>query len=133
MARPPLRGLALAGLALTFFGLGSPAGASSVTSVGLPLDLTSVSSGSLLTLLTVQASPTESGSVVWNGTTDIRAGNATPQSFTRSVAELKAIGAEGNSFGLVLSGAEAPGSPSVTLPKFTMRFFAADGSKLFDA
>ena len=133
MVRPSLRGPALAGLTLAFFGLVSPAPASSVNSVGLPLDLTSIGSGSMLTLLTVQASPTESGAVTWNGAADVRTGNATPQSFTRSVAELKAIGIEGNSFGVVLSGSEALGSPSVSLPKFTMRFFAADGSKLFDA
>src|SRR5262249_18270670 len=98
MIRTPFWGSAFAGLALLLLGPPAAATASSVSSVGLPLDLNSVGSGNLLTLLTLQASPTESGAVTWSGTSDVRTGNATPQSFTRTVAELKGIGIEGNSF-----------------------------------
>jgi len=133
MIRTPPRGSALAGLAFLFLGLPTIASAGSVSSVGLPVDLESVGSGNILTLLTLQATPTESGSVTWNGSADVRTGNATAGSFTRSVAELRNIGIEGHSFGLVISGNESASGKSVTVPKFTMRFFGADGSKLFDA
>jgi hypothetical protein len=132
MLRNPLRGSACAGLTLLFFGLPSLATAGSVSSLGLPLDLTSVGSGNVMTLLTVQANGIETGSVTWNGSTDVRTGNATPDSFTRTVAELRGLGINGSSFGLVFSGSESAVSPSVTLPGFSLRFFSADGTRLFD-
>jgi hypothetical protein len=131
MARYPSWGPAFFGLALTLFGATSVSHAGSVASVGLPLDLGSMAPDSLLTLLTVHANPTEWGGVAWNGVTDVRSGNATPQSFTRTVADLRGLGINGRSFGIVFAGKETPGGLSVTLPKFSLQFFAADGTKLF--
>jgi len=133
MVRIPSWGPAFFGLVLFFAAATSVSQASSVTSVGLPLDLASIDPGSLLTLLTVQASPTESGGVAWNGSTDVRSGNALPQSFTRTVAELRGLGVSGRSFGIVFAGNELPGGLSVSLPKFSLQFFSADGTPLFAA
>jgi hypothetical protein len=133
MIRTPPRGPALAGLALIFLSFSPTSQAGSVSSVGLPIDLATLGSENLMTLLTVQASPTESGAVSWNGAVDVRSGNALPQSFTRTVADLRGLGINGRSFGIVFSGNEAAGGLSVTLPKFSLQFFAADGTPLFSA
>jgi len=131
MVRMPSGGPAFFGLVLLFLGAPSVSQAGSVTSLGLPLDLASIDPGSLLTLLTIQASPTEAGGVAWNGAADVRTGNASAQSFTRSVAELRGLGVNGRSFGIVFAGNEVPGGLSVSLPKFSLQFYGADGTPLF--
>ena len=133
MTRNPLQGSAVAGLAIALFGFPATLFASSVSSIGLPLDLETVGAGNMLTLLTVQANVSESGAVTWNGSSDVRAGDAAVQSFTRTTVELRGLGINGRSFGVVFSGNELPGGASVNLSNFTLRFFAPDGSTLFDA
>lgn len=133
MTRTTRWGSAIAGLAIALFGPTAVATAASVSSIGLPLDLETIGPGNMLTLLTVQANVNESGAVTWNGTSDVRTGDATPQSFTRSTMELRGLGITGRSFGVVFSGSELPGGASVKLTDFTLRFFAPDGTKLFDA
>jgi hypothetical protein len=133
MTRTLKCGAAWAGLAFAFLGLPADSNGASVSSLGLPLDLETIGPSNLLTLMTLQANLNESGAVTWNGSTHVRTGDATAQSFTRTTAELRGLGITGRSFGVVFSGNELPGGTSVNLSNFTLRFFAPDGSKLFDA
>ena len=126
-------GSAVAGLTIALFGSTSVSSAGTVSSIGLPLDLETIGPSNLLTLLTVQANVNESGAVTWNGSTHVRTGDATAQSFTRTTAELRGLGITGRSFGVVFSGSELPGGSSVNLTDFTLRFFSPDGGTLFDA
>ena len=133
MHRTLLQGSALAGLAIALLGFPTTLLAGSVSNVGLPLDLETLGADKMLGLLTVQANVNESGAVTWNGSADVRGGDAVLQSFTRTTVELRGLGINGRNFGVVFSGNELPSGTSVNLSSFTLRFFAPDGSTLFDA
>jgi hypothetical protein len=128
----PLRVSVSAGLGLALLCFPGSASAGSVSSVGLPIDLTSYPM-TMATALTVQGGPNEYGGVSWNGSADVRLGDATAQSFTRTVAELRDLGINGRTFGLMLTGNELPGQTSLQVPKFSLQFYSSDGATLFEA
>lgn len=90
--------------------------------------------GNVLNVLTLQNPESESGSVLWNGTTDVLTGNATPTSQTRTAAQLAAAGITSTStLGVVFNLNETGSNPSLTVQGFTVRFLSPTGATLFDA
>ncbi len=92
--------------------------------------------GTVLTVLTIQETPDEAGSVSWNGSNDVITGDAktgASQTTTRTVAELTAIGVDAGDFGLVFNVDETGQDAGVTLEDLTATFYGDDGSVLFTA
>ena len=94
--------------------------------------------GTVLTELTVQDAPSESGAVARNGSADVITGDAktgASQTTTRTVEELLAVGveADGSNLALVFNVTEPGNDPGVTLEDLTATFYDADGSVLFTA
>jgi len=95
--------------------------------------------GDVVSVLGLQQSPqatTESGSVSWNGSTNVLLpGDATNQSTTRTVSELAAasITSSDNTFGLVFNINDTNGNGSVRLAALQLNFFNAAGAVLFSA
>lgn len=89
--------------------------------------------GNVLNLLTVQNNNSEWGTIGWDGTQETRTGNAKPNSSTRTVATLQSNGIAGNDLGIVFNMAQTGSSDTLNLKSFGVRFYAANGSTLFDA
>jgi hypothetical protein len=92
--------------------------------------------GAVPTVLVIQASGAESGSVSWNGSTEVVSGDAKAQSRTWSVNDLAGIGifSTDADFGLVFNLNETAGaSGAVALEGLEANFFSASGSLLFSA
>lgn len=87
--------------------------------------------GNVLNVLTLHATPQEAGSVLWQGSGDLRSGDATNQSQTRSVAELTAAGVGALDFGVVFNINEPGSSAPVTLQQFELVFQDQTGEELF--
>lgn len=88
--------------------------------------------GNVLSLLVVHASPTEFGSVFWNGASDVIADNATNQSSTRTAGELLSAGITPTSgFSLIFNINEPGGAPELRLFDFALRFTDSTGAPLF--
>jgi hypothetical protein len=92
--------------------------------------------GAVPTVLVLQETAAESGSVSWDGSTTVIADDAMPQSRTWSVEDLAGIGifATDTEFGLVFNINETGGaSAGVDLTALEVNFFSASGSLLFSA
>lgn len=92
--------------------------------------------GNVLNLLSVQNNPSESGSVLWNGTKDVTTGDAKNTSQTYSVADLAANGITASSnfeviFNVNQTG--AGGGQILQLHTFSLVFQDASGNTLFTA
>lgn len=87
--------------------------------------------GNILSLLVLHANGSEFGSATWNGSALVKTDDATNQSDVQSAATLAANG-HGATFPLVLNLSEQGNAADVTIHDFTLRFYAADGSTLFD-
>ena len=74
----------------------------------------------------------EAGSVLWNGSNDVRAGEATNESVTRTAAALTSAGVDATNFGIVFNASQ-PANQALDLNEFTLRFAEPDGDALFDA
>src|SRR5688572_27349942 len=74
----------------------------------------------------------EAGSVLWNGSTDVRGGEAKNESQTRTAAALTAAGVDAEDFGIVFNTSQSAGQ-ALDLNEFTLRFSEPDGDTLFDA
>ena len=87
-----------------------------------------------LALQTTGSADTESGSVLWDGATDVLAGDATSQSQTITVADLTAKGFDATNLIVILNLSQTGSHPELDLHDFTMRFYTSlDGSSYFDA
>jgi hypothetical protein len=102
--------------------------------------LTNTGLGNVATLLVLHNTPTESGSVLWDGANDVGTGDATQQSRTQSAGALLAAGfqplnagAQGTTFPLIFNIAQTGADPTISLGAFTLRFQDASGGTLFDA
>lgn len=87
--------------------------------------------GSVNTILTIQNSPTETGSVSFNGTTDVITGDAktgSSQTQTRTLSELGINNANG--LRVVFNAAE-PGGNSIILDRLILNIYNAAGATLF--
>ena len=111
------------------------AGHASLVLLG-PEDFQGTGLGAVNTILTIQShgnSTTESGSVAFNGTTDVRTGdtqNGASQTLTRSIGELGLTSA--TSLRVVFNALE-PGNAanSITLSNLVLNIFSPTGSLLF--
>ncbi|MBX3390196.1 MAG: hypothetical protein KF691_12180 [Phycisphaeraceae bacterium] len=113
--------------------------ASSTTAVGASIsymgqfDQDGTGFGSVLSVLALQANGSESGGVAWNGSADVRSGDAKPFSQTRSIAEIVSAGANLSQLAVVLNIAQPGSHPDITLRQFSVVFYSAAGVELFSA
>lgn len=98
-----------------------------------PVDVTGAGFGNVLSVLALQGNGFESGAVSWNGSVDVRSGDAKPFSQTRTVAEFTSAGARSADFGVVFNIAQPGANPAVTLNQFAIIFYDKDGNELFSA
>ena len=93
--------------------------------------------GNVLQTLALQqdgSATSQSGSVIWNGTSDVLSGDAKPQSQTVTVAELDSMGFDASNLLVILNLNQTGSYPWLDLHSFTMRFYTSvDGSSYFDA
>ena len=93
--------------------------------------------GNVLQTLALQqhgSAENEWGSVLWNGSAEVLAGDAKPQSQTITVADLAAKGFDATNLLVVLNLNQTGSHPELDLYDFTMRFYTSlDGSSYFDA
>ena len=96
-----------------------------------PTAFTGSGLGTVNTVLTIQNTGTETGSVAFNGTTDVTTGDAktgVSQTQTRTLAEIGATTA--SALRIVFNAAE-PAGDSITLTSLVLRIFNATGGVLF--
>ena len=89
--------------------------------------------GAVNTILTIQNNPTETGSVIYNGSTDITSGDAktgASQSQTRTISELGLTNA--SSLRIVFNAVE-PSGDSIRLDNLVLNFYNSTGSVLFSS
>lgn len=90
--------------------------------------------GAVNTVLTISSpsnSSTETGSVIWNGTTDVKTGDVnTAQTQTRTLAEL---GLSSSADLRVVFNAAEPASNAITLTDLVLYIFSAGGTQLFQS
>ena len=123
-----LRKLTLGLAAVAILGLGSAATAKAdgVVIVGGVVHLSGTGFGTRLTVLSVQATPNETGSTTFVAPTGT--GDSTNQDALRSIAELQAIGITGTSNLAFLYNLNETGSnPDATLSSYTITFYNAAG------
>jgi PEP-CTERM motif-containing protein len=118
------------------------ASAGTITFTGTTADLTGTGKGTVLGVMSYkdQAPPggdgLESGSTGWNGSTLTFTGESFDSSnfFARTAQELSNIGING-SFALVfqVNEPQSAAEQDLNLNDYALRFYAADGSTLFDA
>ena len=88
--------------------------------------------GNVLTVLSLQATPSEFGSVLWDGVSDVLIGDYTNQSQTRTVTELSSAGIDETNFVVIFNINEGGDSnPVLTLHDFDVVFQDASGVELF--
>ncbi|MBX6314776.1 MAG: PEP-CTERM sorting domain-containing protein [Isosphaeraceae bacterium] len=124
-----LRRTALLTFTVAAVSSGSHASAGTISFVG-PIDLSGTGLGNVLTTLVLQANDMESGSVSWNGSSDVTTGDAKPNSQTRTVAELTAAGISASNFGIVLNIAQQGANPQIKLQQFALDFEDASGNPI---
>jgi len=99
---------------------------------GNEVDQSGTGFGNVLTILAVQATPSEFGSVLWDGNDDVEAGDAANQSQTRTVSELLAAGIDETNLTLIFNINEGGDSdPVLTLHDFDLVFQNDAGAELF--
>ena len=87
-----------------------------------------------LALQTQGSDTTQAGSVLWNGSADVKSGDATNLSQTVTVAQLADKGYDATNLIVVLNLNQTGSHPAIDLHSFTMRFYTStDGSSYFDA
>ena len=93
--------------------------------------------GNVLQTLALQqhgSATTQAGSVLWNGASDDRSGDATPQSQTVTVAQLAAKGFDADNLIVILNLNQTGSHPELDVYAFTLRFYTStNGSSYFDA
>ncbi|NIA06333.1 MAG: hypothetical protein GWP14_01640 [Actinobacteria bacterium] len=93
--------------------------------------------GNVLQTLALQqhgSATTQAGSVLWNGSADVKSGDATNQSQTVTVAQLAAEGYDATNLIVVLNLNQTGCHPAIDLHSFALRFYTSlDGSSYFDA
>lgn len=113
------------------FLLASAASAGTVTFTNQSADLSGTGFGNTLRILALHKNDSESGSVNWNGATDVTTGDATNQSQTLTSQELTDSGVTIDTFKLVLNVAEPGSSPTIRLFDFSLQFTNSAGVPLF--
>jgi len=99
-----------------------------------PVSLTGTGMGTVSTLLTIQNTPTETGSVAFNGTTDVLTGDAktgASLTLTRTLSQVGITRASDLSIIFNPSEPSTTGESSITLTDLVLRIFSATGSTLF--
>lgn len=93
--------------------------------------------GNVLQTLALQQhanATTQAGSILWDGSVDVKSGDATNQSQTVTVADLTARGYDASNLIVILNLNQTGIHPELDLHSFTMRFYTSlDGSSYFDA
>jgi PEP-CTERM motif len=99
---------------------------------GTQVDQNGTGFGNVLTILSVQATSSEFGSVLWDGGSDVESDDATNQSQTRTVAQLLAAGIDETNLTLIFNVNEGGDTdPVLTLHDFHVVFQDASGAELF--
>jgi MYXO-CTERM domain-containing protein len=98
-----------------------------------PFDQQGTGFGTVLNVLTVQSNGSEWGSVLRSGGADVMAGNASPNSSTRTVAQMALMNVNAANFGVVLNINETGVQPDITLQAFTLVFYDTSDNVLFTA
>ena len=123
--------LALGLVAVVFLGLGSAvtAKADGIVIVGGAVTLSGTGFGTRLTILSLQATPNETGATTFANPTGT--GDSTNQDALRSITELQAIGITGTSNLAFLYNLNETGSnPGATLQSFSITFYNAAGTAI---
>lgn len=107
--------------------------AGSISFSGTQVDLNGTGFGNVLNVLSVQNRNSEFGSVMWNGSADVLAGDATNTSKTQSASAMQSAGITGAAFSIYFNGNEPGNASSVTLSDFSLHFLSATGASLFNA
>ena len=93
--------------------------------------------GNVLQTLALQqqgSADTQAGSVLWNGSADVRSGDAANQSQTVTVADLATKGFDASNLIVILNLNQTGSHPAINLYDFALRFYTSlDGSSYFDA
>ena len=93
--------------------------------------------GNVLQTLALQqhgSATTQAGSVLWNGSSDVKSGDAANQSQTVTVAQLTAKGFDANSLIVILNLNQTGSHPELDMHTFTLRFYTStNGSSYFYA
>ena len=96
--------------------------------------------GNVATILVLQNTPSEAGSVTWNGSADVVVPDAKSQSRTWSVTDLATsskldspITAADDQFGVVFNIDDTNNNTDVYLNSLTISFLKPDGTELFSS
>jgi hypothetical protein len=129
----PLMGLAIAAI----FTAGVQASEAATLTFDNAIFTSGAGLGTVPLVLVIQADPSETASVYWDGTEDVTTGDSKPQSRTWSVSSLADIGITGSdpTFGLVLNINESGSGDNQSIDLLALRldFFDGSGAWLFSA
>ena len=110
-----------------------PAPAAFITFHGQTALDTGTGLGNVLTTLVVQKTPSEWGSVSWNGSSDVRAGDASPTSKTQTVTDILAEGINAGNLSVIFNLNQTGGDNALALHEFTVTFYDTDATVMFSA
>ncbi|MCW8086602.1 PEP-CTERM sorting domain-containing protein [Sabulicella glaciei] len=89
--------------------------------------------GATPTILAVQNNGTETGSVSWNGATDIRTGHATNQSHTAAISSLAPVTAADLRVIFTPNEPQSAAGRSITLTNLVLSIYSAAGNLLWNS
>jgi len=104
-----------------------------ITYSGLDTEDKGTGLGTTNPILVVQNNGSEYGTTTWNGSTNVRTGDAKSQGATRTVADLSNDGINGATFGIVFNVAEPGKGDTLDLHDFKIVFQNDAGTVLFTA
>lgn len=97
-------------------------------------DQSGTGNGAILSVLGLQATPSEWGSVTWNGTTDVKTGDATSsptQTSTRSVQDMLNVGINATNMAFIFNINQQGSNLLLHLKNFSVIGYDKDGKVLF--
>jgi hypothetical protein len=109
--------------------------ADSITSTGTATFETGTGFGNVLSILAVHQNGSEWGSVAWNGSNDVLAGDAAPgaQTNTITIGQLEGVGGSAAGFTVIFNVNQTGSSDldkMVTMDTFTLHFYSPTGGDL---
>ena len=123
---------ALAIAAGTTILVGSSALAATITFIG-EVSQQGTGFGTVESLLSLQASPNESGSVTWNGSSDVLTGDAVGSSGTQTAITVAGAGGDASGFFMIFQVNNTGSNPGLDLNDMSLIFQSPTGAILFTA
>lgn len=111
---------------------GRSAFAATITFIG-PVTVGGTGFGAVADLLSLQENVNESGSVTWDGSQDVLAGDATPQSATQTSATVEALGGDASGFDFIFQVSQTGLNSPLDLNDMSLIFTDSAGTVLFTA